>query len=272
LPLVAEENAIGILVLATDSPDQFTSEREAVAVEVGSQLAVALQQARLFAQVSAGREQLRALSFRLVEVQEAERRFIASELHDEIGQALTGLKLSLEMTQSQTRPRHEAGLSETLTMLDELTQRVRQLSLDLRPPVLDDLGLLPALDWLIQRFCKQTSIRVDLRHTTFEKRLPASLEAAAFRIVQEALTNVARHASVKEATVRLWSDKEFLGVQIEDKGAGFDFEKVRASRVSCGLSGMRERAVLLGGRFTLDSASGSGTRVTVELPLRPRVR
>jgi signal transduction histidine kinase len=141
------------------------------------------------------------------------------------------------------------------------------LSLDLRPQVLDDLGLMPALDWLFKRFFQQTGIRVKFKHTPLSGRMPAQLETAVFRIVQEALTNVARHAGVKEATVRLWSNGSSLGVQVEDRGAGFDSELALAGRDSSGLAGMRERALMLGGEFTLDSRPGAGTRVTVELPL-----
>ena len=105
------------------------------------------------------------------------------------------------------------------------------------------------------------------QHSPMETRLPSPLETAVYRIAQEALTNVARHAGVPEVTVRLWTDGENLGVQVEDKGAGFDAVKALAARNSSGVSGMRERALLLGGEFTMETAPGSGTRLTVELPL-----
>ena len=156
-------------------------------------------------------------------------------------------------------------------MVDDLMQRVRQLSLDLRPQMLDDLGLMPALDWLFKRHFKQAGLRVRFRHTPLAERLPAQLETAVFRIVQEALTNVLRHAGVREVTVRLWRDgrNRTLGVQVHDTGAGFDVPQVLGARTSSGLAGMRERATLLGGQFTLESRPGAGTRLTVELPLAP---
>jgi signal transduction histidine kinase len=219
------------------------------------------------AELSRANGALKALSLRLVEVQEAERRFVARELHDEIGQMVTGLKLLLETSLHPSGDEEKQSLDEAIGLINDLMERVRQLSINLRPQMLDDLGLLTALDWNFKRYFKQTGIRVQFRHTPLAERLPAQLETAIFRIVQEALTNVARHAGVKEVTVRLWKDAERAGVQVEDAGAGFDADQAQATRASTGLSAMRERAELLGGEFTLESACGSGTRVTVELPL-----
>jgi len=267
VPLNAEDTLVGVLNLSMRSPAAFTREHEEIAEEVAAQLALAIRQARLFAEVSVGRERMRALSRRLVEVQETERRFMAHELHDEIGQLLTGLKLTLELPGHESDEPPTENVKEAIALADELMERVRQLSLDLRPQILDDLGLVPALDWLFKRYFKQTLIGIQFRHSTMRGRLPTLLETAAFRIVQEALSNIARHAGVKEATVRLWLDERHLGVQIEDKGAGFDTEQALEGRTSCGVAGMRERAVMLGGVFSLESHTGKGTRVMVELPL-----
>jgi signal transduction histidine kinase len=219
------------------------------------------------AELSQANAALTAMSLRLVEVQEAERRFIARELHDEVGQMLTGLKLILETSCHPETDAQREAMGEATGLIDELMERVRQLSVDLRPQMLDDLGLLTALDWHFQRYFKQTGVRVRFKHSPLAERLPTQLETAAFRIAQEALTNVARYAGVKEATVRLWTDGERLRVQIEDQGAGFDAEQALALPNSTGLTGMKERAQLLGGEFTLESAPGAGTRLTVELPM-----
>lgn len=218
-------------------------------------------------ELSRANAELRELSQRLVDVQEAERRAVAHELHDEIGQWLTGLKLFLETSLKPGARVADQVFAEALGMIDETMERVRQLSVSLRPQMLDDLGLLPALGWHFQRFGKQTGIQVQFKHTPLAGRLPARLETAAFRIVQEALTNAARHSGVKEVAVRLWTDEQQLGLQIEDHGAGFDPGQALAARSSSGLAGMRERAELLGGELTVESSHGAGTRLTVALPL-----
>jgi len=163
-------------------------------------------------------------------------------------------------------------LNGAVELINHLMGQVRNLSLELRPQMLDDLGLLVALEWHFKRYTQQTNIRVDFRHTELVGRLPTLLETAIFRIAQEALTNVARHARVSEVAVRLWVDDERVGLQVEDKGAGLDVAAALAARASTGLSGMKERAELLGGEFTLDSKPGQGARLTVELPLHEGAR
>ncbi len=213
-----------------------------------------------------GAAQLRVLSARVLDAQEDERRHIAQELHDEIGQSLTGLKLSLEMVARLPPGQVAALLAEARGLVNQLIGQVRKLSLDLRPAMLDDLGLLPALVWLLQRYTAQTSVRVEFEHHGLEQRFPPATETAAYRIVQEALTNVARHAGVDQAAVRMWRDQGMLYVQVEDRGAGFVPEAVLAARLSSGLVGMRERAHGLGGRLLVEARPGGGTRLTAELP------
>ncbi|MBI2875307.1 MAG: PAS domain S-box protein [Candidatus Tectomicrobia bacterium] len=213
-------------------------------------------------------ERLQTLSHRLVEVQEAERRHLARELHDEIGQLLTGLKLTLEMSLRLSADAYQASLREAEALVQDLMGRVRQLSLDLRPAMLDDLGLLPTLLWHFERYTDQTRIRVVFRHIGLDgRRFSSGVETTTYRLVQEALTNVARHAGVSEVNVRLWADQEMLSVQIEDRGGGFDPEATLSAHLSSGLAGMRERVRLLGGHLTVESTPGKRTCVTVELPL-----
>lgn len=219
------------------------------------------QQERFYSQRS------KALSVRLVELQEAEHRRIARELHDEIGQNLTGLKVVLDLLGRQTSPEVSGKLEEAQSLAQELLNRVRQMSLDLRPLMLDDLGLLVALRWFFERFTRQTETPVNFKHSPFADRLPSQLETALYRITQETLANIARHAAAKEVVVRLWRDAEVVRLQIEDNGVGFDVEKALASKASSGLSGMQERAALAGGELSFESSPGSGTRVTVEIPL-----
>ncbi len=198
---------------------------------------------------------------------------MARELHDEVGQLLTGLKLVLQMTAAGAPEGQKRGLDEAETLASELMARVRQLSLDLRPAMLDDLGLLPALLWHMPRYSEQTKVAVDFKHGGIEgRRFAPETETAAYRIVQEALTNVARHSGVTQATVRVWSDSEALTVQVEDQGAGFDAGALLASGKTSGLAGMRERVALLGGQLTLEASPGQGTHITAVLPLTEPAR
>ena len=213
-------------------------------------------------------ERLKSLSRRLMEVQETERRNIALELHDQIGQVLTGLKLILEIGARLPPEQVNRSLDEASLLVNELMARVRNLSLDLRPAMLDDLGLLPALLWHLEHYSAHTQVRVDFKHSGLEKRrFGPAVETAAYRIVQEALTNVARHAQVSEATVRLSTHQQTLLIEIEDKGKGFNTESVLSASETSGLAGMRERAVLLGGGLKIESRPGGGTRLTAELSL-----
>ncbi len=149
-------------------------------------------------------------------------------------------------------------------MVNDLIRRVRELSLDLRPAMLDDFGLLPAFLWLFERFTRQTNITIDFQHGGLDRRFPYDVETAAYRIVQEALTNVARHAGVSEAHVSASTTDHRLRVVIADQGKGFNVDTELASGTTSGLSGMRERAALLGGRLSIESGPGAGTRVCAD--------
>jgi signal transduction histidine kinase len=211
---------------------------------------------------------MKILSRRLIEVQEAERRNLALELHDQIGQILTGLKLTLEMAARLPEDEARASIVQAQTLVNELMARARKMSLDLRPATLDHLGLLSALLWHIKQYSAQTQVRVAFKHNGLEgRRFTTETETAAYRIVQEALTNVARHAESDAATVRLWADEHSLNIQIEDQGKGFDTETPLATVNTSGLAGMRERAHLLGGHLTIESNFGTGTHLTAELPI-----
>jgi PAS domain S-box-containing protein len=201
---------------------------------------------------------LRESQRRLLEVQERERRHLAAELHDEIGQQLTGVLLSL----NNPTP---AGLEMARGLVKEITGRVRDLSLRLRPSLLDDLGLVPAVLWHLGRFTKQTGVKVALRHRRVERRFPTEVETAAYRIVQEALTNVARHGQCQQASVEMWRSGQQLWVEVADEGVGFDPTDGRA--LTAGLTGMRDRVEGLGGQLTIESVPGRGTCVRAAFPL-----
>ena len=244
---------------------------EGTVVDISKRKHAEKERENLLQEVPASRERLQALSRQLVEVQEAERRHIARELHDEIGQILTGLKLTLEMETNSSHDGVAAKLARARGLVDGLMDRVREMSLELRPAMLDDLGLLPALLWYIQLYTSQTNVNVAFSHDGLDRRFSPEVETAAFRIVQEALTNVARHAQVAKASVRLSPTRRSLGVLIQDRGVGFHPETALAANNSSGLAGIRERADLLGGRFMLNSAPGAGTSLTARLPLNGNI-
>lgn len=242
--------------LSLSSPRQVFTEMDLELLEgVASQLAQAIGNAQLHTQT-------REFTQRLVQAQEEERRRVARELHDQVGQYLTGLKLTLELCEQLPSDATRQKLHEGLELVALLMSQVQDLSLDLRLPVLEELGLIPALLWHFERYTAQTQVRVVFKHAGLNCRLPSVIENSGFRIVQEALNNVARHAKVEEVEVRVWGDVDTLRVQVEDQGRGFDPEVVLAANTTSGLKGMQERALLLGGQLIIESRPGGGTCIT----------
>jgi signal transduction histidine kinase len=213
-------------------------------------------------------KQLRSLSHRLATAQENERRKIARELHDEVGQSLTALKLCLDKAALGRSSSDGSDLSEARRTLGALMVQVRSMSLELRPTMLDDLGLLPTLLWHFKRYTAQTNVKVRFKHRGLRRDLPQDIVTAAYRIVQEALTNVARYAQASEVQVCVRAEYDALVVEVEDQGVGFDLDGVAAT--SMGLNGMRERAISLEGKLLVQSRPGEGTCVIAELPLPKR--
>ena len=223
---------------------------------------------------------LQILSKRLFKIQEDERRAIARELHDQVGQMLTGLKMQLESLAKQAAVSGapaaalQESLAESLTVATDLMGHVRGLTQQYRPRILDDLGLRAALEWHARLFQKQTNVNTTVDVSLPQERLPIELEIVVFRIVQEALTNVARHASCDTATVTLTHAEPIPGaeggrliVEIVDRGQGFDLDAVLESRTSIGLTGLTERVTLAGGTVEIFSRVGQGTRIQAEFPL-----
>ncbi|MDP3096494.1 MAG: PAS domain S-box protein [Syntrophales bacterium] len=221
----------------------------------------------------ASREQLRALAGRLQAVREEERTQIAREIHDELGGALTGLKIdfslltraALKIENETVRTSLLAGMDSMTKFIDATIQTVRRIAMELRPGVLDDLGLVAALEWQLKDFEKRTGIRCEFFPPVEDISLDDDLSTALFRIFQEALTNVARHSGATEVRVRLRADADSSTLEVEDNGKGIEKEKT-LSKESLGLLGMRERAQMFGGRITVAGTPGIGTTVTVEIP------
>jgi len=210
---------------------------------------------------------VRELSLRLINAQERERRRVGQELHDRIGGSLTLLKLAAHRARKAQADKIEEALAEVEKTADEIYEGVRTLSYSLKPDILDDLGLAEALAAYFEEFTDRCGITVGFQHTGLEERLPAEIEITVFRIVQEALVNVARHAMASNVTVLLAGEGHVLSLQIQDDGCGFDPAEVEIQ--SSGVSGMEYRAQLAGGVLTVDSSPGAGTCVSCELPLSP---
>ena len=215
---------------------------------------------------------LQVLSRRLVEAQETERRNIARELHDEIGQALTVMQLNLQaMLQSPGADALTPRLNENLTVVDRVLEQVRDISLNLRPSILDDLGLEPALLWLTHRKAELAGLKGEVQTDTLEQRLDPVIETECFRVAQEALTNVVRHAQAKAVTVELRQEGGQLHLRVRDDGIGFEVTTIREKAVlgaSLGLLSMEERAALAGGGLEFTSSPGQGTEVHAWFPLK----
>ena len=215
---------------------------------------------------------LRVLSRHVVEVQEEERRHLARELHDEIGQVLTTIGIHLYAAKRVCDAAAWPRLEESIKIVDEATQQVRNLSLDLRPSMLDDLGLAATLRWLVDRQVQRTGLVAHFAVESSGAPLPPDVAIAGFRAAQEALTNVVRHARARHVWVELRQGEEEVDLAIRDDGVGFDPEAARgraARGESFGLVGMQERVELLDGRVEIRSQPGQGTSIRVRLPLTP---
>ena len=255
VPLRARERTIGVLIahdkLGRDP--RFTSGDLRLAEQFAVRASIAVDLSRRVA-----RDSLR----RVVAGQEVERRRLARELHDETGQALTSILLGL-------RALEDANTGIDVEELRELVvttlQDVRRLAVQLRPKALDDFGLAAALERLVQTFSESSGIRVQLEARIGDERLPTEVETTVYRIVQEGLTNVVKHAEASEVSILLVRRDGTLTAVVEDNGGGFDPEAVRSD--SLGVEGMRERVALHDGRLTVESAPGSGTTLRVEVPL-----
>jgi len=204
---------------------------------------------------------------RVVAAQELERKRLARELHDETGQALTSILLGLkEVEQARDHEEARAAAAALRELVVGTLHAVRRLAVELRPKALDDFGLVPALERLAETFGGQTGIEVAFQATIGEERLPAEIETALYRIVQEALTNVVKHAGAHRVSVVLARKDAAVTAVIEDDGRGFEAGGTHASGL--GLVGMRERLGLLDGRLAIESTQGSGTTIVAEVPIR----
>jgi signal transduction histidine kinase len=233
------------------------------------QMAQALEQRE--AERHRAAQKLQILSHRLVEVQENERRHIARELHDEIGQSLTAAEMNLQAALRCPTTAVQRRLEESIQAVERVLEQVHDLSLNLRPSILDDLGLEPALRWYTHRQASLTGLQTEFRAARLETRLHLVIETECFRVAQEALTNVIRHAQARAVTVDLSKRNGHLHLHVRDDGVGFDVEALRNEAVqgaSLGLLSMEERTALAGGGLEFHSVPGKGTEVHAWFPLK----
>lgn len=269
-PIRIKQKLLGMLVMLYVEPIQLTPQQRRLINGICNQLGVSLQNSQLWEELRY-KEQLRAqLLNKVVSAQEEERRRISRELHDETGQALTSLLIQLKILEKSD------NLQDVKIHVEELRQRtaqtlqeIRRLAADLRPAALDDLGLISALEGYIYEFSRKANIAVEFHpHSVGNVRLPYEVEILLYRVIQESLTNTARHADATHVEVSFSYANDRITVSIHDDGKGFNTTEVlNTDNRSLGILGMRERIELLGGQFQLISAPGKGTHVQVELSL-----
>jgi signal transduction histidine kinase len=260
VPLIVETQPIGVAIVhdKVGPAGTFTDEdlRLAESLAVRAATAVALSE-------RVSRDTVR----RVVEAQETERARLARELHDETGQALTSILLGLKALDDRIEPAEgKAAVSELRELVVSTLHDVRRLAVELRPAALDDFGLVPAIERLVETVAEQSGLDFDLQSQLADERLPTDAETALYRIAQEALTNILKHADARHVTVLMSQTNRVARLSVQDDGRGFDPGDVGDGGV--GLMGMRERMALVGGRLTIESTEGAGTMLTAEVPLQ----
>jgi PAS domain S-box-containing protein len=265
-PLLVEKQVIGFVNLFAGQPGFFTQEMCNRLVAFAAHAAAAIQNAWLFEQVRASSERLHSLSRRLVEVQENERRYISRELHDEAGQLLTSLMVDLRLLEKKASQPDEIKkvIAEMEKSLNQVLENLHRVAMALRPASLDHVGLVPALSQHVEAIGEKHGLKVSFKSGKIRKRMPANVETVLYRIVQEALTNVVRHAHATRVDVVLTVRDDKLVVIVEDDGIGFDPEAAMTGE-HLGLFGIRERAEMIDGMLEIESAPGKGTTLIVEV-------
>lgn len=273
-PIVVDGEVIGFLNLDFAEREAVPADGPRLLQAFAAQAGAALANARLYQALETQAARARQLALDLMHAQEAERQAVARELHDEMGQALTALLLNLGALERSLAGAADARslerLAEARWLAEETLGRTRALSLDLRPPALDDLGLVPAVRWHLDQFGRRSDLAVSFHVSGEEQPIPPATALALYRILQEATTNVSRHAHARRLEVTLDCGADAVRLQIKDDGQGFDLAALEATgslHRSSGLLGMRERAAALGGECVISAQPGHGTRVQVRIPV-----
>jgi signal transduction histidine kinase len=256
-------------VLVSEARDPFTALDDAFLVALGQQVGSALAQTDLYRRLETRTGELTRLSARMVEQHEAERRRLSRELHDETAQLFSAVKMELALLRDGAAPELAGRLERSLALVDAGIRSIRRVTDDLRPTLLDDLGLLPALRSLATEFAERSGTPVELVAPRALPHLAKEAELAVFRALQEALANVARHADARAVRVTIAGDAGAVTLEVRDDGRGLPARSERdalARSDHMGLTGMRERIAALGGRVDLASRPGQGLTLRVYLP------
>ena len=270
LPVFTGERAAGTFVIVARARDPFASMDRRFLRALGQQIGAALQHAELYAALEERSTELRRASASLLRAAETERLRIARELHDETGQVLTAIKLELAELERLVAgsPTGKEAARRAADLAGRALQSIRATARGLRPAVLDDLGFVPALRTLAEEFAGRTGVAVDLRAAPLARPPGPEVQVAMYRVLQEALTNVARHAAATRVDITLDAESGEVVLAVRDDGCGFDVEHATTpGDVRAGLAGMKERVVGAGGRFSISSAPGRGARLEARLPL-----
>jgi signal transduction histidine kinase/sensor domain CHASE-containing protein len=273
VPIVVLERVIGLVeVYLTQGAQPFAEHDMRLLQSLVDQIAGTINNARLFSVVQANEVALRDLSLQLINAQEQERRRIAQGLHDELGQLLTAIKINLDLARRKLPQGADAldqRVGEASALADLVLNNVRSMTVELRPTLLDDMGIVPTLRWYTRQFTQRTDIPAQLEVPELSDRLQPEIETTIYRLVQEALTNVARHAQAERVEVRLSCANGSVTVSVQDDGAGFDvagWSVRQAEQPTMGLAGIQKRVMLLGGQVDIESGPGKGTRIRATLP------
>lgn len=269
VPVMSRQGVLGCAVFVAEEPDVFDDDLERLVRLIGGEIGLAIENIVLLRHMAEAIERVSDLSRELATIRESERHHIGRELHDQLGQSLTALKFSLE-TGSRSDSPAASQLRSAARLVSDIIAQVRNVSLSLRAPVLEG-GLFNGLGTLFESHRQETGLDVDFTCTGSDLQLSGQLELTVYRVVQEALTNVIRHAGVHTVRVSIEARSEELILCIEDHGSGFDATEARA-RPTGGLSGMMDRVDLMGGYVRIDSEPGQGTRIEAQLPRKPEVR
>ncbi len=272
IPLISKEKVLGVLNILHKKPYTFTEGEQMMLQTFGKQIGISIENAKLFETAREQAQQVRKLTLDIVEVQEEERRRFARELHDGLSQLLSTLKINIELAAKHYRSDPDAAegyLQEVILLTDEAQTEAKQIAYDLRPAILDDFGLRAAIGLQASNFERRTRIVVECHFPTAEMRFDTLIETSIYRIVQELLTNTAKHAEATRVTIQLLVRGSVMALTVSDNGKGFDTTQWLASdsRPHYGLRNIRERVEFLGGTFRPESVLGRGAEFMIELPI-----